>query len=214
MRSLMPPLLPRRTPTPRGFRCAGGFPHAAGSRRDWSAGHCRSSQSLTMRLPGSTGIGPGAIGGICMRLTHLAVGVAAALALGAAPASASAAMPAGASASTIYVDNGDSACTDTGTGTAAAPFCTIQAAADAAEPGQTVLVDPGANALNPATWQSYDEDVQITRSGAPGDPITFAVGGAPWFGSDWGDPSWPSVTLSGEGTPVDTGFSLSGAHDI
>ncbi|HEY2696356.1 MAG TPA: hypothetical protein VGJ45_12870, partial [Pseudonocardiaceae bacterium] len=44
---------------------------------------------------------------------------------------------------TLYVDNLiDSGCNDTGPGTLAEPFCTIQHAADVALPGQTVDIGP------------------------------------------------------------------------
>jgi hypothetical protein len=78
--------------------------------------------------------------------------------------------PAGASvASTLYVDNTSSACSDSGAGTAAAPFCTIQAAANVVAPGQTVLIGGFDN--------SYSEDVKVKTSGTPSAPITFAAAG-------------------------------------
>ena len=55
--------------------------------------------------------------------------------------------------STLYVDNTNS-CSDSGSGTSTAPFCTIAAAAAVAQPGQTVQVSSGVYA--PTT---------ITRSG-------------------------------------------------
>ncbi|HET9172135.1 MAG TPA: hypothetical protein VFN97_22080, partial [Actinospica sp.] len=45
-----------------------------------------------------------------------------------------------ATATTLYVDNLSTACTDSGSGTQAAPYCTIQAAANAAVAGDTVLI--------------------------------------------------------------------------
>jgi hypothetical protein len=39
---------------------------------------------------------------------------------------------------TIYVDNGNAACSDMGSGTEAQPFCTINAAAKTAVPDDTV----------------------------------------------------------------------------
>ncbi|MCM1965431.1 PKD domain-containing protein [Streptomyces sp. G1] len=67
----------------------------------------------------------------------------------------------------LYVNNRpDAHCTDTGAGSPAAPFCTIQAAVKAVAPGQTVRINPETN---------YDEPVTIDRSGEPGKPITFAV---------------------------------------
>ncbi|MGW0752926.1 PKD domain-containing protein [Streptomyces sp. NPDC002587] len=66
----------------------------------------------------------------------------------------------------LFVNNGANAnCSDTGTGTQNAPFCSIQPAAKAATPGQTVRIAPG----------SYPGAVTIDRSGEPGKPITFAT---------------------------------------
>lgn len=69
-------------------------------------------------------------------------------------------------ASILYVDNTSSHCADTGTGTQAAPYCTIQAAADAVQPGQTVLIGGWGN--------DYNEDVKVKTSGTASAPITFA----------------------------------------
>ncbi len=69
-------------------------------------------------------------------------------------------------ASILYLDNTSSHCADSGTGTQAAPFCTIQAAADAVQPGQTVLVGGLDN--------GYNEDVKVKTSGTTSAPITFA----------------------------------------
>ncbi|MGR4882857.1 PKD domain-containing protein [Streptomyces sp. LARHCF249] len=78
----------------------------------------------------------------------------------------------------LFVNNGTNAnCSDTGTGTQAAPFCSIQPAAKAAQPGQTVRITPG----------SYPAAVTIDRSGEPGKPITFTV--------DSGSTSWAKAEL-------------------
>jgi len=63
---------------------------------------------------------------------------------------------------TLYVSPGQS-CSDSGTGSEAVPFCTLQAAADVAAAGQTVVVHPAA----------YREKVTITHSGTAAAPITF-----------------------------------------
>ncbi len=69
------------------------------------------------------------------------------------------------SARTFYVDaqRGD----NTHGGTADAPWRTIQKAADAAQPGDTVLVAEG----------DYAERIKVTRSGALQRPITFEAHG-------------------------------------
>lgn len=103
---------------------------------------------------------------------------------------------------TLYVDNANGHCTDSGPGTAATPFCTIQAAANVADPGQTVLVDPAT------PGEVYHEDVAVTRSGTPGDPIIFEAG-------------VPVSTFTAQvfiepapGQTLNDGFNLTGVHDI
>src|SRR6201982_2645224 len=67
---------------------------------------------------------------------------------------------------TWMVDNTNSNCSDTGSGTAAQPFCTIAAAAKKAGAGDTVTVNAGTYAgtsVNPA------------NSGTAGSPITFTA---------------------------------------
>ncbi|WP_104818647.1 right-handed parallel beta-helix repeat-containing protein [Kitasatospora sp. MMS16-BH015] len=65
---------------------------------------------------------------------------------------------------TRYVDGHSQSCSDAGSGTEAAPYCTVQAAADAVTPGQTVVIDQDVPA--PGT-------VHVTRSGTEVAPITF-----------------------------------------
>jgi PKD repeat protein len=136
-----------------------------------------------------------------MKLRKIAVGTAMILAVGSGSVGAAAyADPTPATA--LYVDQANKACSDTGSGTSAAPFCTIQAAANVASAGQTVVVDPGT------PNEDYNESVQITRSGTPGDPITFEAG-LPWNGYT------PQVVVGPIGTQVlQTGFTLSGVHDV
>ena len=66
---------------------------------------------------------------------------------------------------TLYVNSGSSACTDSGSGTFDMPYCSIQAAADAANPGDVVLISSGI--YTAAT---------ITRSGTASAPIVFTGG--------------------------------------
>ena len=97
----------------------------------------------------------------------LVIGIAA---IPAVRAAASATSSAPSSASTLYVDfNGG--CNNSGPGTLAEPFCTIQAAANVVEPGQTVDI----TAANPS---EDPQSVTITRSGTPAEPITFTGVGA------------------------------------
>ena len=56
---------------------------------------------------------------------------------------ASIASPTSAAVTTLYVDRNSPACSEKGGGTQAVPYCTINAAAQAAVAGQTVLVNTG-----------------------------------------------------------------------
>ncbi|MEV7781397.1 right-handed parallel beta-helix repeat-containing protein [Kitasatospora sp. NPDC088351] len=72
---------------------------------------------------------------------------------------------ASAAAGTLYVNNAAGAnCTDGGSGTQAAPFCHVAAAAAVVQPGQTVEIAAGAY---------NDTAVIVTRSGTADAPITF-----------------------------------------
>ncbi|WP_329177052.1 PKD domain-containing protein [Streptomyces sp. NBC_01477] len=103
---------------------------------------------------------------------------------------------ASADGSTLYV-NRVSTCSDTAEdrGTQARPFCTIQPAVDAAQPGQTVAV---------AASSSYTGPIVLPRSGEPGAPITLqgnvsrAVSGA-----------YPVVTST-----TATGLTGDHVHDV
>jgi hypothetical protein len=126
----------------------------------------------------------------------LAAAVTAGLMLPAMSAPASLAAPRAAAAATpeLFVDSATgSGCSDTGSGTEQQPFCTIGAAATAAQPGQTVLVAPGE-------YPSFT----ITESGTPGDPITFQA----------------DTTPGGDEVQVENlrafaaGITVSGAHDV
>ena len=77
---------------------------------------------------------------------------------------------------TLYVNRMSAFCSDTGAaaGTSATPFCTIQAAANAATAGDTVDIFGGA-----ANDVVYDENVTIDHSGTATAPITFESTGLP-----------------------------------
>jgi hypothetical protein len=74
----------------------------------------------------------------------------------------------GAAATTLYVDGSSSACSDSGAGAQAMPYCTIQAAANVATAGDTVLI-----AGDDWGYANYAETVTITNSGTSAAPITF-----------------------------------------
>ncbi|MBM0234038.1 hypothetical protein JNW91_20625 [Micromonospora sp. STR1_7] len=86
-------------------------------------------------------------------------------------------------------------CAPAADGSEQAPYCTISAAAAVAQPGQTVLVQPG----------NYPESVTVTRSGAEGAPITFRAVNT--------DRSSAQVGNIGD-TVVGTVFTLTGVHDV
>src|SRR5262245_19861547 len=93
-------------------------------------------------------------------------------------------------ASTLYVNGAASNCSDSGPGSQAVPFCSIQAAANVVFAGQTVQVQ--------ATPGFAYGAVTITHSGTPTAPITFV--GAGTNGSMaliQPTASFPSVTISG-----------------
>jgi parallel beta-helix repeat protein len=93
------------------------------------------------------------------------------------------AAPAHASGTTLYVDQNNPVCSNTGPGSWDVPFCTIQAGASHAVAGTTVLVAAG----------TYWERVTVPNSGTATDPIVFqATPGA-------------TVTLTGQAN----GFAIS-----
>src|SRR5215212_2675353 len=67
--------------------------------------------------------------------------------------------------SILYVDRANPDCSDTGSGTATQPFCTIGAAAAKVTAGQTVQVATG----------TYPESVSVGRSGTSTAPIVFTA---------------------------------------
>jgi hypothetical protein len=87
----------------------------------------------------------------------------AALIIGAVGAAPAVALADTAATNVIYVDSSTGLCTDSGTGTAAAPFCTLQAGIDAAAAGDTVQVS-GSELYAPVT---------ISSSGTAAAPITI-----------------------------------------
>lgn len=123
------------------------------------------------------------------------VATAVVLAMGAAvPAATAWVASAAVLPSTLYVDSGLT-CSDSGPGSAAVPFCTIQKAADVVQPGQTILVK--------GTGQPDPGPVRMTRSGTPSRPITF----------DWSPQAsqWaPGITATG----TKSALTLDNVHDV
>jgi hypothetical protein len=141
-------------------------------------------------------------------LAHKRLGIAAAglsLAMAGVIAVPSASAATGA---TLYVDNMIGTCTDAGTGTQAAPYCTIQAAAAAAAPGDTVLV-AGSD------FTTYGTNVEISASGTAAAPITFESVGAPYFTITQLKVSGSYIVVRGgilEGGLPEAAATVTGAH--
>ncbi|MFD0570429.1 PKD domain-containing protein [Kitasatospora gansuensis] len=110
------------------------------------------------------------------------------------------ALPASAAAGTLYVDNNVN-CSDTGGGSQALPYCTVGAAAKAAQPGQTVRIGKGR----------YEEPLVPARSGTPGSPITFTGAGGSATELDNGG---PAVSLVGLHDVVVSGLKLTGHQEV
>ncbi|HEV3356003.1 MAG TPA: PKD domain-containing protein [Pseudonocardiaceae bacterium] len=117
-----------------------------------------------------------------------------------APAIANAAS----TADTLYVNNtSGSNCSASGGGTQAAPFCTIQAAANVVNPGQTVQI-----------VGIYTEAVTISRSGTATAPITFVGSGTNNNQPTWIYPpsstSAPAIAVTGASNVVISKIGLGG----
>ena len=133
----------------------------------------------------------------------LQIAVSAAIALSAAaliPATAHAESTSTATPTTYYVNNAATpSCADSGPGTKAAPFCTIQHAASVATvPGDVVVIEGG---------QDYSGEVDITASGTAAAPITFEAAGVPG--------RYAGAGLYGaKANPVAYGISITGASYV
>ena len=110
--------------------------------------------------------------------------VAIVLAMMAALVPLAATPPAAAATYTYYVDNTDVGCSDAGSGTVAAPFCTIGKAASLSTAGKSVHVVAG----------TYAETVNGPNSGTAGNPITYSAA--------------PGVTVTGNGTASGNAFRM------
>lgn len=114
-------------------------------------------------------------------------------------------------ATTLYVDSTTPACSNSGTGSAAAPFCTIQAAANVVQPGQTVLIG--------GFYPDYNEDVKVKTSGTPSAPITFAAAGRYFFDSapdhDFTVAGVSNIVIKGlYGNATDDAVVVSGSSNV
>lgn len=108
-----------------------------------------------------------------------------------------------ATGTTLYVNGSSAACTDSGAGGQSAPFCTIQAAANAANAGDTVLITGPEFVGTPLT---------LARSGTASAPIVFESTG-PRYGTGPVDITGSYVELSGAEVSGNTvGVTVSGSH--
>ncbi|MFF3116062.1 PKD domain-containing protein [Kitasatospora sp. NPDC057904] len=129
------------------------------------------------------------------------VGLAAALVSSTAVVAGLPAVAAHADTEFLYVIKTHKACSDSGPGTQNQPFCSIQAAADVVQPGQTVLV----------SGTDYTEQVTLKRSGTADHPIVFQ-------GEKRANPKEPRTRIRPGGYPSTAkaphAFLASGVHDI
>lgn len=94
----------------------------------------------------------------------------------------------------LYVSRA-STCSDSGPGSAAVPFCSVQEAADVVDPGQTVHIGAGV----------YHGAVTISRSGTPDAPISFVAE------SGSNAESYDAVV---DDSSAGAELTVSGAHDV
>ena len=116
------------------------------------------------------------------------------------------AWPAQAAGTTYYVDISNQACSDSGSGTAAAPFCSIQAGVNAASAGDTVIVSSSLN-------RTYQAGTVISKSGSDGSPITIVSNPAQHYQSNGNPLIWmtsgsSAFTLNGASHIVIRGFAI------
>jgi hypothetical protein len=122
---------------------------------------------------------------------------------------------------TLYVDNLSSACTDSGAGTQAAPFCTIQAAANAATAGDTVLIygSAGTESFAGTPGDAYAGGITISQSGTAAAPIVFEAANGPYEvtgGTNSFKVTGDYVEISGAQVrePAIDAFWMGGTHDV
>jgi len=103
--------------------------------------------------------------------------------------------PVKAATTTWYVD--DNCVYDPGNGTEVDPFCLIQAAINAANPGDTVVVNPG----------KYVENLTIEHS------LTLRSSTGDWRDVDLDEPPGDGITISGPGHVTVQGLEIHGFED-
>jgi len=116
-----------------------------------------------------------------------------------------------ATGATLYVDQQNPNCSNSGSGTATQPFCTIGAAAAVVSAGQTVQVAAGTYTENVGVSHSGTSSAPIVFTAAPGATVTLSGGSS---GFTLSSVSW--VTVSGFAvTQTSTyGFNVTNASNI
>ena len=92
--------------------------------------------------------------------------------------------PAGAATTTLYVARGNPNCSNTGPGTSAKPFCSIDAAAKKVTAGETVQVRAGTYPESVTVRSSGTSRARITFTAAPGASVTIRGGTDGFYLSD------------------------------
>jgi PKD repeat protein len=108
--------------------------------------------------------------------------------------------------SVLYVNGYASTCSDSGPGSQAIPFCSIQAAADIVDPGQTVEITGGPQYAA----------VTISRSGTSAQPITFTSATTSGLTAEiYPANAVPALTIAGASHIVVSGLAIQhfGAQD-
>jgi parallel beta-helix repeat protein len=108
-----------------------------------------------------------------------------------------------AAATTLYVARGNPACSNTGPGTSAKPFCTINAAAKKVTAGETVQVRAGIYPESVMVRSSGRSGARVTFTAAPGASVTIRGGTDGFYlsGRSW-------VTINGFNVIDTTGYGL------
>jgi parallel beta-helix repeat protein len=113
---------------------------------------------------------------------------------------------------TLFVDQANPNCSNTGTGSASQPFCTISAANSKVVPGTTVQVAAG-NYAEKVAVKSGTADARVVYTASPGATVTVGSGQADGFvasGKSW-------VTISGFTVTHTTSYGIdvsSGASNV
>lgn len=131
----------------------------------------------------------------------LTVGLSMAVAVGGYVVLPTAEAATGSDGSTLYVNNRTTTgCSDSTTDSSVTPYCTVQAAADVVEPGQTVKIVAGA----------YAGTLTISRSGTAAEPIRFE--GSIYTGNT-NAPTTTAIGVAGTGLGA-YGLVVSGASNV